>query len=255
MQRWKLTIEYDGRPFCGWQMQGEGLPSVQLAVEQAIHAFCQQHVRLHVAGRTDAGVHAKGQVAHFDLDYGDRPLRGEDLAKALNAHLLPQPVAVVRAEPVASDFEARFHAVNKHYIYRIVNRRAPPAMDKGFVWHVKRALDVAAMQDAAKHLIGHHDFTSFRASECQAKSPIKTLDRLDIESAPYDAFGGVDIRLHFEGRSFLHHMVRNITGSLAMVGEGKWPPEKLAGILQAKDRTRAGPTAPSDGLSLMRIDY
>ncbi len=254
MQRWKLTIEYDGTPFCGWQMQ-ENAPSVQQAVEEAIRGFCQQDIRVHVAGRTDAGVHARGQVCHFDLDYDGRPLSGEDLAKALNAHLRPKPVAVLRAEKAHADFNARFDAVNKLYTYRILCRKAPPVLEQGKIWHVRKDLDVAAMREAAKILIGHHDFSTFRDSQCQAKSPLRTLDRLDIETLPYDSLDGAEIRLHAEGRSFLHHQVRNMVGSLALVGEGKWTKDDLQDALDARDRTRGGPTAPADGLYLMRIDY
>lgn len=254
MTRWKLIIEYDGQSFAGWQRQ-ENAPSVQQAVEDAITKFCQQELRLHAAGRTDAGVHARGQVAHFDLDYGDRPLSGYELAKALNYHLGDHAVSVVTAESVSDEFHARFDAVNKLYTYRIANRPARPAIDSGRVWHVKRPLNVDAMREGAKYLIGHHDFTTFRDSECQAKTPLRTLDRLDIESGPYDGQGGVDIRIHAEARSFLHHQVRNMVGTLSLVGEGKWAPADIATALAAKDRTKGGPTAPSDGLYLVRIDY
>lgn len=255
IQRWKLTIEYDGRPFSGWQRQEPGIPSVQAAIEEALYKFCQQYLTLHVAGRTDAGVHACGQVAHFDLDYGDRPLRAYDLAKALNAHLRGVPVVVLKAEEVPESFHARFMAVNKLYTYRLVCRSAPMTYDRGLVWQTWRMLDVAAMQEGAAYLLGHHDFTTFRDSECQAKSPMKTLDRLDLETVPYDGCGGVEIRFHVEGRSFLHHQVRNIVGTLALVGEGKWKPQDMKRALDARDRTKGGPTAPPDGLSLVRIDY
>jgi tRNA pseudouridine38-40 synthase len=255
MQRWKLTIEYRGTSYRGWQRQEAGVPSVQQAIEDAIHAFCQQRITIHVAGRTDAGVHARGQVAHFDLDYGTRALSGHDLAKALNAHLRPQPVAIVSAEMVGPDFHARFAAVNKLYLYRIINRAAPPALDDGLAWHVRRTLDVNAMRAAARHLLGKHDFTTFRDSECQAKSPEKTIDRLDFEILPYDAHGGREIRLYAEARSFLHHQVRNMIGTLEQVGEGKWTQADVLEALRARDRTRGGPTAPPDGLYLMRVDY
>jgi tRNA pseudouridine38-40 synthase len=253
--RWKLVIEYQGAPFSGWQRQESGIPTVQQAVEDAFRAFCQQDVTLHVAGRTDAGVHARGQVAHADLDYGGRPLTGYDLAKALNAHLRPLPVAVIHAERVGEDFHARFSAINKLYCYRIINRSAPPALDALTATHVRRALDVAAMRDAAMVLIGHHDFTTFRDSACQAKTPFRTLDRLDIESRPYDAHGGVEILIYAEGKSFLHHQVRNMAGALIMVGEGKWTKADLKAALDARDRTRGGPTAPPEGLCLERVDY
>lgn len=252
--RWKLIIEYDGRMFAGWQRQ-ENVPSVQQAIEEAITKFCQQEIRIHAAGRTDAGVHAKGQVAHFDLDYGDRALKGYELAKALNFHLGEFPVSIVTAEPVRPEFHARFDAVNKLYTYRIVNRSARPALDDGHVWYVKKPLNVDAMREGAKFLIGHHDFTTFRDSECQAKTPLRTLDRLDIESSDYDGQGGVDIRIHAEARSFLHHQVRNMVGTLSLVGEGKWAPADIATALVAQDRTKGGPTAPPDGLYLVRIDY
>ncbi|MDB5490772.1 MAG: tRNA pseudouridine synthase [Micavibrio sp.] len=253
--RWKLIIEYCGTPYSGWQRQEEGVRSVQGVVEDAIHAFCQQRLTIHVAGRTDAGVHARGQVAHFDLDYGDRALTGYDLTKALNAHLKTEAVSVISAEAVDAEFHARFGAVNKLYVYRIVNRNAKPALEDGKVLHIRRDLDIGAMQLAANRLLGNHDFTTFRASECQAKSPVKTLDRLDIEAVAYDDEGGREIRIYAEGRSFLHHQVRNMVGTLALVGEGKWTPDDVAAALAACDRTKGGPTAPPDGLYLMRVDY
>lgn len=254
MTRWKLTVEYDGGAFAGWQRQ-ENVPSVQQSIEEAITKFCQKEIRLHAAGRTDAGVHAWGQVAHFDLDYGTRPLSGYELAKALNAHLGDAPVTIVTAEETHEEFHARFHATNKLYTYRIVSRSARPSLDRGRVWHVKKPLNVDAMREATKYLIGHHDFTTFRATECQAKTPIRTLDRLDIESSDYDGLGGVEIRLHAEGRSFLHHQVRNMAGTLVMVGDGRWQPADVKTALEAKDRTKGGPTAPPEGLYLVRIDY
>ncbi len=254
-QRWKITVEYDGRPFAGWQRQESGIPSVQFAIEEAIRKFCQQSITIHVAGRTDAGVHGRGQVAHFDLDYGDRKLTAYDLAKAINAHLRPLPVAILKAEPVTQEFHARFSAVNKLYTYRVLSRSAHAALDDGFVWQTWRKFDVDAMRAGAKFLLGQHDFTTFRDSECQAKSPVKTLDRLDIESFDYDEQGGTEIRFHVEGRSFLHHQVRNMVGTLALVGEGKWQPADIKTALAQCDRTKGGPTAPSDGLYLMRVDY
>jgi tRNA pseudouridine38-40 synthase len=255
IQRWKITVEYDGRPFSGWQRQESGIASVQLAIEDAIHKFCQQRITIHVAGRTDAGVHGRGQVAHFDLDYGDRKLTAYDLAKAINAHLRPQPVAILRAEPVDAEFHARFSAINKLYTYRLISRSAHTTIDEGFAWQTWRQFDIDAMRAGAKHLLGQHDFTTFRDSECQSKSPVKTLDRLDIESFDYDGFGGKEIRFHVEGRSFLHHQVRNMVGTLALVGEGKWQPDDIRSALEQRDRTKGGPTAPSDGLYLMRVDY
>ncbi|HQX28066.1 MAG TPA: tRNA pseudouridine(38-40) synthase TruA [Alphaproteobacteria bacterium] len=255
MTRWKLTIEYVGTNYSGWQRQEEGVPSVQAAIELAIKKFCQQDITIHVAGRTDAGVHAKGQVAHFDLDYGGRKLEGFDLMKALNAHLKPQPVGIIKAETVPDDFHARFNAKNKLYQYRILNRSAFPTFEQGLVWHFKRPLDVAVMKEAAKHLLGHHDFTTFRDSECQAKSPDRTLDRLEITDKDYDESGGREILIEAEARSFLHHMMRNIAGTLVLVGEGKWKPEDVKTALEARDRTKGGPTAPPDGLTLVRVDY
>jgi len=257
MQRWKLTLEYCGMSYAGWQRQEEGIPSVQRAVEDAIAAFSGQRITLHVAGRTDAGVHARGQVAHFDLDYGDRALDGHNLLKAINAHLkmAGHHVAVIAAEPVAPEFHARFDAVNKLYCYRILNRQGQPALDAGRLWHIRRRLDVEAMQAAARHLLGKHDFTTFRDSDCQAKSPEKTIDRLDFEILPYDDSGGREIRFYAEARSFLHHQVRNMIGTLVLVGEGKWTGDDVRNALEAKDRTRGGPTAPPDGLYLMRVDY
>lgn len=253
--RWKLTIEYDGAPFSGWQRQKSERPTVQGAIEAALKAFCGQDIALHVAGRTDAGVHARGQVAHFDLDYGGRPLSGFDLAKALNALLRPHPVAILRAEPASPDFHARFGAKVKLYQYRILQRSAPPALEAGKLWHIKKPLALAPMQAAAVHLIGRHDFTTFRDSACQAKSPIRSILRADIDARPYDHLGGTEYAFSFEGRSFLHHQVRNMVGSLSLVGLGKWSPEDFAAAMAACDRTRGGPNAPADGLHLIHIDY
>lgn len=254
-RRWKLTIEYRGTAYSGWQRQESGIPSIQQAIEDAIFAFCQKRLTLHVAGRTDAGVHAQGQVAHFDLDYGDRALSGYDIIQALNAHLRPQPISIVNAEQADPEFHARFSAVNKLYRYRILNRQGPAAMEEGLVWHWRRDLDVDAMREAARHLLGQHDFTTFRDSECQAKTPIKTLDRLDIDIVPYDHHGGRDLHVMAEARSFLHHQVRNMVGTLLQVGDGRWTPDDVKAALGARDRTRGGPTAPPDGLSLVRVDY
>ena len=254
MTRWKLTIEYNGRDYAGWQRQ-DNVPSIQQEIEEAVFKFSNQEARLHVAGRTDAGVHARAQVAHIDLDDFKKPMEGYEVAKAINAHLRPKPIAVINAEIVNDDFHARFSAVNKLYQYRIVNRSALPALDQGLVWHVRRTLNVKAMQAGAQYLLGHHDFTTFRDSQCQAKSPMKTLDRLEITARPYDAAGGIEIILETEGRSFLHHQVRNMVGTLALVGEGKWQPEDIKRALEARDRTKGGPTAPADGLYLMRVEY
>lgn len=252
--RWKLTIEYDGSGFSGWQRQEPGVPSVQETVEKAIEQFCQQQVTIHVAGRTDAGVHALAQVAHVDLDLVDR-YTGFHVVKALNAHLREVRIVVVAAETVADDFHARFSATNKLYTYRVINRPAPLAVEAGRAWVVHPDLDVSAMQAGALHLLGHHDFTSFRDSDCQAKSPIKTLDRLDIGTRTYDAHRGVEISFHAEARSFLHHQVRNMVGTLVQVGLGRFTPDDVRDILAARTRTAAGVTAPPDGLYLVRIDY
>lgn len=254
IQRWKITIEYKGTDFAGWQRQKD-VSSIQQSIEEALYKFCQQDITLFVAGRTDAGVHALGQVAHFDLDYGERDLDGYELLKALNYHLLPAPISIIHAEKAGNEFHARYSAVNKLYRYRILQRPAFPSMERGLVWHFKRKLDVPAMHKAAQHLLGHHDFTTFRDSQCQAKSPEKTLDRLDVFEKPYDQFGGNEIVFETEGRSFLHHQVRNMVGTLTLVGEGKWKPDNVKTALEAKDRTAGGMTAPADGLYLMRVDY
>lgn len=248
MTRWKLTIEYNGAPYCGWQRQ-DGQPSVQQEIEEAIFKFCQQEIRIHAAGRTDTGVHALGQVAHFDLDYGDRTLTGYDLAKALNAHLRPQPIAIISAEEADPEFHARFMAKNKLYRYRIINRRAPLTVDQGFAWYIWKDLDVAAMHDAAQVLVGRHDFTTFRDTDCQAKSPVRTIDRIEIKKI------GEEVIMEMEGKSFLHHQVRNTIGTLLLVGKGEWTKADLKAALEAKHRTKGGITAPPDGLSLVRIDY
>lgn len=246
MTRWKLTIEYHGRPYCGWQRQ-DGQPSVQQEIEEAIRKFSQAEVRIQGAGRTDTGVHALGQVAHFDLEY--REISAFDLAKAINAHLKPQPIVVLNAEKVDPEFHARFHATNKLYRYKIVNRSTPLAVDQGLAWQVWRPLDVDAMHDAAQLLVGSHDFTTFRDSECQAKSPIRTLDRIELKR------DGDSITMEVEAKSFLHHQVRNTIGTLILVGEGKWTKEDFRKAFEARDRTKGGITAPPDGLYLVRIDY
>lgn len=249
MTRWKLTIEYQGTKYAGWQRQDGGIKSVQQSVETAIYKFCQQQIIIHVAGRTDAGVHANGQVAHFDLDYGDRELTPHDLRKALNAHLGSEPISILKAEETHDEFHARFDAVSKLYTYRVLNREAKPSFQKNLVWHIRRELNIDAMREGAKHLLGSHDFTSFRAAECQAKTPLRSLDRLDIECV------GEEILFHAEARSFLHHQVRNMVGTLAQVGQNKWQPIQVKRVLDAKDRTKAGPTAPPDGLYLVEVRY
>ena len=248
LKRWKLIIEYDGTNYSGWQRQNTD-PSIQQAIEEAITKFCQQKISITAAGRTDAGVHACGQVAHFDLDYGDRPLSGHDLAKALNAHLRPHPVAILQAEIVDSNFHARFSATNKTYRYQILNRPGPATFQRTQVWHVKHPLDAEKMHDAAQVLIGHHDFTTFRDSQCQSKAPEKTLDRLDVRRQ------GDLITIEAEARSFLHHQIRNFAGTLALVGQGRWTAQQVREALEAKDRTKGGPTAPPSGLFLFRVDY
>jgi tRNA pseudouridine38-40 synthase len=245
MGRYHITIEYDGRPFVGWQRQDNG-PSVQGALEDAIEKLSALRVTVTGAGRTDAGVHAKGQVAHFDLKKEFAP---DKLRDALNHFLRPQPVVVLDAAMAAENFHARFSATKRHYLYRILNRRSPPALDAGKVWHVSPALDVEAMHKGAQCLVGHHDFTTFRAAECQAASPIKTLDRLDVSR------DGDEIHIRASARSFLHHQIRSFTGTLKLVGEGKWMPSDVAKALAAKDRTACGPVAPPDGLYLVKVDY
>ena len=245
MPRFKLTIEYDGTPFVGWQFQADS-PSVQGVLTDAIEAFCGARSLVTGAGRTDAGVHAVGQVAHVDLAKDWEPGRVRD---ALNAHLRPHPVSVLAVERAADDFDARFSAVRRHYLYRIVNRRAELALDSLRAWRVARPLDVQAMHAAAQRLVGRQDFTTFRAAECQANSPVKTLDRLDVERE------GEEVRIGASARSFLHHQVRSMAGSLALVGEGKWSADDLAAALAACDRSACGPVAPPEGLYLMRVDY
>ena len=245
MPRYKLLIEYDGTPFAGWQIQANGA-SVQGALTAALEAFCGERAHVQGAGRTDAGVHALGQVAHVDLVKEADP---ETLRDALNAHLRPHPIAVLEAAVVAQDFDARFSATRRHYLYRIVNRRADLAIDRARAWRIARPLDAQSMRAAAQHLVGRHDFTTFRAAECQAKSPVKTLDRLDVERS------GDEVRIEAAARSFLHHQVRSMVGSLALVGEGKWQPDDVARALAACDRSACGPVAPPDGLYLVRVEY
>jgi tRNA pseudouridine38-40 synthase len=243
--RYKLTLEYDGAGFAGWQRQDNG-PSVQAALEAAVLGFCGETVTVQGAGRTDAGVHALGQVAHLDLA---KETDADTVRDALNAHLKPAAVAVLAAEAVAGDFHARFSALERGYRYRIVNRRAPLALDRGRAWFVPQPLDAAAMHDAAQALLGNHDFTSFRASECQAKSPVKTLDVLDVIR------DGQELRIEARARSFLHHQVRNMVGTLKLVGEGKWRRADVTRALEARDRSAAGPTAPAAGLYLVAVRY
>ena len=256
MTRYKLTIEYVGTDYAGWQRQEEGGPkTIQGEIEAAIQAFSGQETTIQCAGRTDAGVHAWGQIAHVDLDKLSKPMEPFEITKAINAHLRPQPISVLNTEIVDEEFHARFTAKNKLYVYRILNRQSFPAIEQGRVWHIRRPLDVTAMQEASKALIGKYDFSTFRDSECQAKNPVRTLDRLEITVHDYDLHGGAEIRIEAEAQSFLHHMVRNIVGTLTLVGEGKWSAADLQKALEAQDRTKGGPTAPAGGLYLKRIDY
>jgi tRNA pseudouridine38-40 synthase len=245
MPRYKLTIEYDGTPFAGWQIQADGL-SVQGVLTAAIEALSGEKTLVQGAGRTDAGVHARGQVAHVDLT---KDWDTDIVRDALNSHLRPHPVAVLSAERVSQDFNARTSAVKRHYLYRIINRRADLTVDLGHAWRVPRPLDAAAMHKAAQRLIGKHDFTTFRSTECQANSPMKTLDRFDV------ARDGDAVNVMTSARSFLHSQVRSMVGSLVQVGEGKWTADDLAAALAACDRTACGPVAPPDGLYLMQVDY
>jgi tRNA pseudouridine38-40 synthase len=245
MPRYKLTLEYDGAPFAGWQIQADQL-TVQGALTAAVEALSGETVAVQGAGRTDAGVHARGQVAHFDLS---REWDTDTVRDALNAHLRPHPIAVLNAERVATDFNARGSAVKRHYVYRIVNRRPDLTLDLGHAWRVPRPLDTAAMHAAAQRLVGKHDFTTFRSTECQAKSPLKTLDRLDVERR------GDVVEVFASARSFLHNQVRSMVGSLVAVGEGKWSADDLAQALDARNRAACGPVAPPDGLYLMKVDY
>jgi tRNA pseudouridine38-40 synthase len=245
MARYKLTIEYDGRPFVGWQKQ-DGEASVQSVLERAAAALDGAPVIVQGAGRTDSGVHALGQVAHLDLA---KDLSTDTVRDALNQHLRPHPVAVIEAEAVTAEFHARFDAVKRHYLYRMIDRRPPLTLDKGQVWRVRRPLDAGAMHVAAQALIGSHDFTTFRDTKCQAESPVKTLDTIAV--ARY----GEEVQLTCSARSFLHRQVRSFVGSLVEVGNGKWTPGGFREALAAADRSRCGPVAPPDGLYLTAVDY
>ncbi len=247
MPRYRIDLEYDGGPYAGWQRQA-GLPTVQQAVEEAIFRLSGETVSIRGAGRTDAGVHATAQVAHVDLV---KQWRGDTVRDALNAHLRQagERVAVLAAAQVGDDFDARFSAFGRHYLYRISNRRAPPALDKGKVWWVPKPLDAGAMHHAAQLLLGRHDFTTFRSSQCQANSPIRTLDRLDVTRL------GDEIEIRASARSFLHNQVRSMVGSLKRVGDGAWTPADLAAALEAADRAACGQVAPPDGLYLTGVDY
>jgi tRNA pseudouridine38-40 synthase len=246
MPRYKVTIEYDGGPFVGWQRQENGM-TVQQALEEALAAFTSEIVVVKGAGRTDSGVHALGQVAHFDL----ATERTTDVVRdALNAHLRPHPIAILSADQVGDDFDARFSAVRRHYLYRLSDRRAPAVIHRGRVWWVGgQTLDAASMHEAAQALVGKHDFTTFRSADCQAKSPVKTLDRLDVSRE------GGEVVVRADARSFLHNQVRSMVGALKRVGEGKWPVAAVGEALEARERARSGPVAPPQGLYLVAVDY
>jgi tRNA pseudouridine38-40 synthase len=245
MTRWRLTVEYDGGPFMGWQRQDHG-PSVQATLEAAIAKMTGEDATVHAAGRTDAGVHALAMSAHVDLAKGVTEHR---LREGLNALARPAPVSVVAVERVADDWHARFSCSGRRYLYRILNRRAPPALERGKVWHVPIALDIAAMAEGAGRLVGHHDFTTFRSVHCQSASPLKTLDRLTVERV------GEEVHVRAAARSFLHHQVRSMVGTLAQVGNGRWTPDDVSAALEARDRQRLGLNAPPEGLYFVEALY
>ena len=245
MPRYRIKIEYDGTPFLGWQRQADGA-SVQGALEEALQKFSGEAPGMRGAGRTDSGVHAVGQVAHFDLVRAWEPFK---IREAFNFHLRPAPVSVLSCEIAADDFDARRSATGRHYRYRILSRRAPPVLDRNRVWWLPLTLDASAMHEAAQALVGKHDFTTFRAAQCQAASPVKTLDRLDVSRY------GEEISIEASARSFLHNQVRSMVGSLKLVGEGKWSPRDMQRALEACDRAACGPVAPPQGLYLVRVDY
>ncbi|MCC1491950.1 tRNA pseudouridine(38-40) synthase TruA [Cognatishimia sp. F0-27] len=249
MPRFALLVEYDGRPFAGWQRQADQ-PSVQGAIEAALMRLEPGEITIAAAGRTDAGVHARGQVAHADLQRDWDPFR---LSEALNHHLKPAPVAIRAAARVADDWHARFSALERGYLFRILDRRAPATLEAGQVWHVKQPLAVDRMRAAARHLIGKHDFTTFRASICQAKSPVKTLDEIQIDRV--QGFAGPEVHFRLRARSFLHNQVRSIVGTLERVGCGAWPAERVRDALEARDRAACGPVCPPEGLSLVHVRY
>jgi tRNA pseudouridine38-40 synthase len=245
MPRYRLTIEYDGGPYNGFQAQA-AQPSVQASIERAVTAFCGETLRVHAAGRTDAGVHATGQVIHIDLE---KAWPAATVRNALNAHLMPEPIVVLDAAVAPEGWHARFSATERSYRYRILNRPSPPGLEKGHVWWVKKRLDAGAMREAAQALVGHHDFTTFRDLACQAKSPVKTLDIADVRRE------GDEVILEFVARSFLHRQVRSMTGSIAEVGLGRWTAADLKAALEAADRKACGPVAPADGLYLTKVEY
>ena len=245
MPRYRLVIEYDGGPYKGFQLQ-DGVASVQASLERSIAGFAQVEARVHVAGRTDTGVHAIGQVIHFDLD---KPWRPEVVRDAINAHLVPEPISVLSAGVAAEDFHARFSATGRRYLYRVIDRKPPPVLERARAWWVKTPLDVEAMGEAAKRLIGTHDFTTFRDMQCQARSPVKTLDAAEVERADGE------VRLRFAARSFLHRQVRSMVGSLVEVGAGRWSVDDFAAALAARDRRACGQVAPAHGLYLTGVEY
>lgn len=245
MPRYKLTIEYDGAPYNGWQTQTNGR-AVQDAVTKAVRAYCQEEAEVFAAGRTDTGVHALGQVVHLDLKRNDEAYRVRD---AINFHLKPAPISVISSELVSEGFHARFSATKRHYLYRIINRRAPLTLDLGQAWQVPVTLDAEAMHSAAQALVGKHDFTTFRSVQCQAKSPLRTMGEISVSRY------GDEIEVICRAKSFLHNQVRSIVGSLKYVGEGKWKRRDLEAVLKAADRARCGPVAPPDGLYLTAVDY
>lgn len=245
MQRYKLTIAYDGRGYCGWQRQPD-LLSVQEALETAFRSFCGEDVTIIAAGRTDAGVHASGQVGHVDLS---KAWRDDVVRDAVNQYLVGERIAILAAEKVSDEFHARFSATSRHYVYKMLNRRAPPVFERGLVWHLKRKVDVAAMDKAAKLLLGKHDFSTFRDTECQADNPVRNLDRFDVIA------DGEMVLFHLSARAFLHRQVRSMVGTLELVGSGRWTETDLVGALLARDRRACGPVAPSDGLYLDQVGY
>lgn len=245
MTRWRLTIEYDGAPFMGWQRQDHG-PSVQQALEEALHRMTGELATVHAAGRTDAGVHALAMSAHVEIK---KTLTAHRLREGLNALVRPSPIAVLAAEPAPDDWHARFSCIGRRYLYRILNRRAPPALDRGRAWHVAVPLDAEAMAEGAAFLVGRHDFTTFRSVQCQADSPVKTLDRLAVSRV------GEEIQIGAAARSFLHHQVRSMVGCLALVGRGQWAPEDMKRALEARDRAALGLNAPPQGLYFVEALY
>ena len=245
MTRWRLTVEFDGQPFMGWQRQDHG-PSVQQALEEAIHRMTGESVAVQAAGRTDAGVHALAMAAHVDLA---KAVTEHRLREGINALVRPHPISAIAVEPVPDDWHARFSCIGRKYLYRILNRRSPPALDRGRVWHIAVPLDVAAMAEGAAMLVGRHDFTTFRSVHCQSDSPLKTLDRLDVKRV------GEEIHVEAAARSFLHHQVRSMVGCLALVGRGQWRPDDIRRALEARDRAELGLNAPSDGLYFVEAVY